>query len=120
MYHGPYQKGLDRSYLHVYACLHLCFMLVLASLVLGFATFGALRGLDLMWLHLTPMRPCSDVTIWEASPNSGLLRADPYLFRFARCYAYHAYVGKYACAQRKINGSTSFIIDNMYYVSFRI
>ena len=120
MYHGPYQKGLDRSYLHVYACLHLCFMLVLASLVLGFATFGALRGLDLMWLHLTPMRPCSDVTIWEASPNSGLLRADPYLFRFARCYAYRAYVGKYACAQRKINGSTSFIIDNMYYVSFRI
>ena len=25
---------------------------------------------------------------------------------------------KYACAQRKNNGSTSFTIDNMYYVSF--
>ena len=90
MYHGPYQKGLDHSYLHVYACLLLCFMLVLASLVLGFTMFGAFRELNLVWLHPMPMRLCSDVTIWEASPNAGLLRAQPSLFHSTRCYAYHA------------------------------
>ena len=90
MYHGPYQKGLDHSYLHVYACLLLCFTLVLASLVLGFVMFGALHELDLVWLHLTPMRPCSDVTIQEASLDAGLLHEYPSLFHSARCYAYHA------------------------------
>ena len=86
----PTLKGLDHSYLHVYACLLLCFMFVLASLVLGFAMFSALRWLDLMWLHPTPMRPCSDVTIWEASPDARLLRAYPSLFQSVRCYASHA------------------------------
>ena len=38
-------------------------MLVLASLVLGFAMFGALRRHNLVRLHTTPMRPYSDVTI---------------------------------------------------------
>ena len=42
LYHRPYTKahikGFRSSYLHVYACLLLCFMLVLASLVIGFAT----------------------------------------------------------------------------------
>ena len=90
MYHGPYQKGLDHFYLHVYACLLLCFTLVLASLVIGFAMFGAFCGLDLVWLHPTPMRPCLDVTIWEASPDAGLLRAYPFFFHSAQCYAYHA------------------------------
>ena len=65
--HCPYTKahikGFGSSYLHVYACLLLCFMLVLASLVLGFAMLDALRGLDLVWLHPTLMRPCLDVTI---------------------------------------------------------
>ena len=59
----PISKGLDHPYLHVYACLLLCFMIVLASLVLGFAMLDALCGLDLVWLHPTPMRPYSDVTI---------------------------------------------------------
>ena len=59
----PTSKDLDHPFLHVYACSILCFMLVLASLVLGFAMFGALHGLDLVWLHPMPMRPCSDVTI---------------------------------------------------------
>ena len=90
MYHGPYQKGLDHFYLHVYACLLLCFMLVLASLVISFAMFGALCGLDLVRLHPMPMRPCSDVTIWEASPDAGLLRVYPCLFHSTRCYVYHA------------------------------
>ena len=90
MYHGPYQKGLDHSYLHVNACLLLCFMLALASLVLGFAMFGALHGLDLMWLYPMPMRLCSDVTIWEASPDAGLLHVYPSLFHFAWCYACYA------------------------------
>ena len=67
----PISKGLDHPYLHVYACLLLYFMFVLASLVLGFAVLDALRGLDLGWLYLTPIRLCSDVTIQEASPNAG-------------------------------------------------
>ena len=83
-------KGFGLCYLHVYACLLLCFMLVLVSLVLGFAMLDALRGLDLVWLHPTAMRPCLDVTIWEASPDVGLLHAYPSLFRSVRCYAYHA------------------------------
>ena len=56
-------------------------MLVLASLVLGFAMLDTLRGLDLVWLHLTPMRPCLGVTTWDASPDAGLLCAYPSLFR---------------------------------------
>ena len=40
----PTSKGLDHPYLHVYACLLLCFMLVIASLVLGFAKLDALNG----------------------------------------------------------------------------
>ena len=59
-------------------------MPVLASLVLGFAMLGALRGLDLVWLHPTPMRPCSDVIIWEASPDARLHVACPSLFRSER------------------------------------
>ena len=66
-------KSLDNSYLHVYAYFLLCFMLVLTSL-LYFAM------LDLVWLHLTPMRPCLGVTTWGASPNARLLRAYPSLF----------------------------------------
>ena len=65
-------------------------MLVLTSLVLGFAMFGIFRGLDLVWLHLTPIRPCLNITIWEASRDARLLRAYPFLFCFARCYTYHA------------------------------
>ena len=64
----PTSKGLDHIYLHVYACLPLCFMLVLASLVLSFATLDALSGFVVAWLHPTPMRPCLDVTVWDASP----------------------------------------------------
>ena len=86
----PTSKGLDHSYLHVYACLLLCFTLTLASLILGFAMFGTFYGLDIVWLHPTPMRPCLDVTILEASPDARLLRVYPSLFCSARCYAYHA------------------------------
>ena len=70
--HHPYTlthiKGFGSPILHVYACLLLCFMLVLASFVLGFAMFDTLSGFVVMWLHLTPMRPCLDVTTWNASP----------------------------------------------------
>ena len=61
-------KGLDHPYLHVYTCLLLCFMLVLASLVLGFTMLDALSEFVVVWLHPMPMRPCLDVTIWDASP----------------------------------------------------
>ena len=43
-------------------------MIVLASLVLGFAILDALSGFVVVWLHLTPMRPYLNVTIWDASP----------------------------------------------------
>ena len=70
--HCPYTlahiKGFGSPYLHVYTCLLLCFMIVLASLVLGFAMLDALNGFVFMWLHLTLMRPCLDVTIWDALP----------------------------------------------------
>ena len=59
----PILKGFTNPILHVYACLLLCFMLVLASLVLRFATFDTLSGFVVMWLHPMPMRPCSDITI---------------------------------------------------------
>ena len=59
----PTSKGLDHPYLHVYACLLLCFMLVIASLLLGFATLDALSEFVVLWLRLMPMRPCLDVTI---------------------------------------------------------
>ena len=79
--HHPYTKahikGFGSSYYHVYACLLLYFMLVLASLVLGFAMLNALYRLDHVWLHPTSVRPCLDVTIWEASPDAGLLRTYP-------------------------------------------
>ena len=65
-------------------------MLVIASLVLGFTTFDALSGFGVVWLHLTPMRPCSDVTIWEASLDAELFCAYSSLFHSTWCYACHA------------------------------
>ena len=53
-YTKAYIKGFGSSYSHVYACLLLCFMLALASLVLGFATLDALAGL---WLRGYIQRP---------------------------------------------------------------
>ena len=64
----PTSKGLDQPYLRVYACLLLRFMLVLASLVLGFGMLDAFSGFVVVWLHSMPMRPCLDVTTWDASP----------------------------------------------------
>ena len=52
--HRPYTlahiKGFGSPILHVYACLLLYFMLVLASLILGFATLDAFTGRVVMWL----------------------------------------------------------------------
>ena len=50
-------------------------MLMLASLVLGFPMLDALSGFVVAWLHPTPMRPCLDVTIRDASPWCPLLHA---------------------------------------------
>ena len=68
-------KGFGSPYFHVYACLLLYFMPMLAFLILGFAMLDAFCGLDLVWLHLTPMRPSLDVTTWDASQRCLLLRA---------------------------------------------
>jgi len=61
-----HSKGFGSPYLHVYACLFLRFMLLLASLVLGFATYYGLSGYVDVWLRPTPMRPCLGVTAWDA------------------------------------------------------
>ena len=57
-------KGFGSPYLHAFV---IVFMLVLASLVLGLAMFDTLSGFVVMWLHSTPIWPCLDVTIWDAS-----------------------------------------------------
>ena len=86
----PTSKGLVTLFLHVYACLLLCFLLTLTSLDLGFATLDALSGFVVVWLHLMPIRHCLGVTIWEAFSDARLLHAYPSLLRSMRCYAYHA------------------------------
>ena len=77
--HCPYIlahiKGFGSPYLHVYAYLLLCLMLVLAFLVLGFAMFDALSGFVVVWLYSMPTRPCLGVTTWDASPWCRLLCA---------------------------------------------
>ena len=65
-------------------------MLMLASLVLGFATLNALNGFMAVWLYLTPTRPFLDLTIWEASSDARLLHAYPSYFLSTQCYAYYA------------------------------
>ena len=90
LYTKTHIKGFRSPYLHVYACLLLCFILMLAILVLGFATLDALNGFMAVWLQLTPARPFLDVIIWEASPNSRLLCSYPSYFLSTWCYAYHA------------------------------
>jgi len=76
---GHHIKGFGSSFLHVYACLYVLFS-VLAFLVLGFATLNALSEFVVVWLHTTPMRPCLDVTTWDASPDARLFRAYLSLF----------------------------------------
>ena len=65
IHQGPYKRVWITS---ICMSILLCFMLVLASLVLGFAMLDGLNGFMVVWLHPTPMRPCLDVTIWDASP----------------------------------------------------
>ena len=56
--HHPYTlvyiKGFGSPIFHVCACLLLCFMLVLASLVLSFATFDAFSGFVVVCLDSMP------------------------------------------------------------------
>ena len=55
-------------------------MLVLAFLVLGFVIFDILSRFVVVWLHLTPTRPCLGVTIWDASSDAVSIRVYPSLF----------------------------------------
>ena len=80
----PISKGLNHSIcMSMLACLLICFMLVLASLVLGFAMLNALSGFVVVWLRPTPIRPCLGVTTSEASSDARLLHAyfSPFSFR---------------------------------------
>ena len=103
----PISKGLDHSIcMSMFACFYASSSM-LASLVLAFATLDALSGFVFVWLHLTPMRPCLDLTIWEASSDAELLRAYASLFRPMQCYVYHTclrhqlafYASLFACLQ---------------------
>ena len=91
LYTEAHIKGFGSPYLHVYACLLLCFMLVLTSLVPGFVTLDSLSKFVVVWLHTTPLRHCLDVTTWKASPWCWLLHAylSPFPLRVQWC-AYHA------------------------------
>ena len=76
----PILKGLDHPIcMSMFPCSH-ALSSMLASLVLGFATLDTLNGFVVVWLHLTPIRPCVDVTILEASPDARLLCAYPSFF----------------------------------------
>ena len=85
-------KGFGSPIFHVCACLLLCFMLMLASLVLGFATFDAFSGFVVVWLDSTPLRPYLDVAIWDASPWCRLLRAHLSPFPLRVTIAYHVFL----------------------------
>ena len=79
----PTSKGLDHpifACLCLLACLLLCFMLVLASLDLGFAMLDAFSRFVVVWLHPTPMRHFLGVTIWEASPWCQVAPCIPFPF----------------------------------------
>ena len=76
----PIPKGLDHPTFHVYACLSLCLISMLASLDLGFAMLDALSGFEVVWLYLTPIRPCLDVTIEDASPWCPVALCTPFPF----------------------------------------
>ena len=67
IHQGPYQ----RFWVTLFACLCLIALMLYASvslLVQGFATLDALSWFVVVWLHPTSMRPCLDVTTWDASP----------------------------------------------------
>ena len=83
-------EGFGSPYLHVYVCLLLYFMLVLASLVLGLSALDALNGFMVVWLHPTSIRHFLDVTTWDASPRCRLLRSYLSPFWSVRWYACHA------------------------------
>ena len=83
-------KGFGLPHLHVYTCLLLCFMLMLASLVLDFATFDTHSGFVVVWLHPTPIRPCSDVAIWGCISVMPVASCIPLFFRSVLWYACHA------------------------------
>ena len=78
--HCPYTlahiKGFGSSLL---ACLCLlasyALFSMLASLIIGFAMLDPLSRFVVVWLHTTLMRPCLDVTIWDALPWCRLLYA---------------------------------------------
>ena len=76
--HCPYTlahiKGFGSS---LFACLCL----------LAFMLYACVSGFVVVWLHPTPMRPCLDVNIWEASPWCQLLCAylSPFLLHAMQC-----------------------------------
>ena len=78
LHHHPYTKAHIKRVWIILICMSMfaCFYALssmLAFLVLSFATLDAFSGFVVAWLHSTPMRPCLDETIWDASPWCWLL-----------------------------------------------
>ena len=87
MHQGPYQRfGSFPFCVFMLACFY-ALSSMLASLVLGFTRLDAFSRFVVVRLHLTPLRPCLDINIWDASPWCQLLRAylSPFLLRAMIC-----------------------------------
>ena len=86
----PTLKGLDHPIVtSMLACFY-DFILVLAFLVLGFATFYALSWYMDVRLHLTPMRPCLDKPFRMHRHDAGCFVHTFPSFRSVQWYACHA------------------------------
>ena len=94
LHHCPYTlahiKGFGSSILHVYACLLLCFMLVLASLVLGFATLDVLSGRVVVWYIWRSWGPVWMQPLATHCHDASCFVHAFTLFRSVRLYACHA------------------------------
>ena len=93
LHHHPYTKAHIKRVWIILICMSMfaCFYALssmLASLVLSFATLDAFSGFVVAWLHSTPMRPCLDETIWDASPWCWLLCSyhSPFPLRAMICF----------------------------------
>ena len=90
----PYTKAHIKGFgSPIFACLCLFTSMLYACVSLYSSRLchsWCLSELVVVWLHLTPMRPCLGVATWDAFPDARLFHAYPSLFCFVRWYACHA------------------------------